>query len=117
VDTEPPTNEVTGLEKLIGDEFVMKKYSIYVLFSSSIYYILSSTIIRGGTGEKINISVNIPSLLLYAFMVVLIKLYGNDKKYQPTFNKVIPLFVLVNLLPNIMFLNISDYESEVIWAF
>ena len=73
------------------------------------------TIIRGK--GSVPYWVQIPTVLSYGTFVVLVKLYGDNKKYQPIFNKYIPLFELGMYLPNIMFTNVSAYDNEVIWAF
>jgi hypothetical protein len=111
---EPPINEKTVLEKFSGDEFHVKKCSVYVFTISCFSYLLI-TIIRGK--GSLPFWVQIPTILLYVSMVILVKLYGSEKKHQPMFNKVIPLFVLILYYPSIMFTDLRAYDSEVIWAF
>jgi hypothetical protein len=73
------------------------------------------TIVRGK--GSLPFWIQIPTTLLYLGMCILIKIYGDDKRYQLLFNKVIPYFVMGLMFPNMAMTNMNAYESEVIWAF
>jgi hypothetical protein len=75
---EQPKNEKSELEKLLGDEFKVKKYSVYVFLMTSLSYLIE-TLIKGK--GSITLWVQIPTIFLYFLMAVLAKLYGDDMKY------------------------------------
>ena len=73
------------------------------------------TIVRGK--GSLPYWVQISTTLLYAMMVVAVRVKGEDPKWRPVLSRAIPLFILGMFLPNMALTNMDAYESEVIWAF
>jgi hypothetical protein len=61
---------------LLGDEFKVKKYSIYIFFMTSVSYLIM-TLVKGK--GSLPYWVQIPTIILYFIIAVLAKLYGDDK--------------------------------------
>jgi hypothetical protein len=69
----------TSLENLMSEEFVVKKYSVYVFTISSLSYLIMS-IVRGK--GSLPYYVQIPTCFLYCLLSVLAKVYGDKLEHQ-----------------------------------
>lgn len=106
--------ELTSLDHLQGEEFRMKVFTLHVFFTSSLSYLVM-TIVRGK--GSLPYWVQIPTMVLYTIMEILVRIFGNDINYYKFFNKAIPLFVLSMYFPTLLLTNMEAYDSEVIWGF
>lgn len=50
-------------------------------------------------------------------MIIVIHIYGKDRKYRAKLSKYIPIFILLMFIPNLMMTSKDAHDSEVIWAF
>ena len=67
-----------SLENLIVEELAMKSFTLNVFFLSALSYLIM-TMVRGK--GSLPYWVQIPTTLMYASMVICVRLYGHDPKY------------------------------------